>query len=99
LAQLSPQQREGLQRAYEERFAQDFSVWVAEGYTKGKRPQNIIQRILNEACESLGRNNIKFISNFSKFLKSPGYEKYQFKGKESPIRMFQDFSITGDGQK
>ena len=39
--------------AVEERFAWEFSNWYAQGYVKGAKPRNIIERILSKACASL----------------------------------------------
>jgi len=40
--------------AIDERFAWEFSNWFVQGYARGAEPHNVIERILQRACQSLG---------------------------------------------
>jgi len=41
--------------AIDERFAWEFSNWFAQGYIRGSEPRNVIERILQKACMSMGK--------------------------------------------
>lgn len=53
--------------AVEERFAWEFSNWYAQGYIKGSKPQNIIERILNKACATL-QGALNLLSDTNRYL-------------------------------
>lgn len=83
-----------IQRACEERYAWEFGSWVAEGYTKGRKPSNVIEIILNRVCRTLGLE-INLIVNTSEHLKSDGWELVKFKeGENSPQKMFSQMRLN-----
>ena len=78
------------QIACEERFAWEFSTWYAQGYTKGVKPTNIIQLILNRVCASLDMP-LRLIADTSKFLHSNGYKDIQMDNLDkTPLQMFEE---------
>ncbi len=77
------------QIACEERFAWEFSMWYAQGYTKGLQPNNFVQLILDRICGTL-ENALSLVSDTAEFLKSNGYENIQMgENVKSPLRMFE----------
>jgi len=53
--------------AIDERFAWEFSNWYAQGYIKGAKPRNIIERILSKACASL-QGALNLLSDTHRYL-------------------------------
>ena len=60
------------QKACEERYAWEFSMWYAAGYTKGLAPKNGMQALVNKSMRSLGKA-LQLISTISARLQSPNW--------------------------
>ena len=83
------------QRAYEERFAWDFSLWYVEGYTKGKKPSNRMENLLQRICKELAPE-LKLIGSIAQRLQSDGWQAISDKSMQT---MFENMSTRANQQE
>ena len=76
------------QRACEERYAWEFTMWYIEGYTKGKQPTNRMQQMLNRTCGTLGKA-LELIGTVAERLQSDGWQAISNK---SMVSMFENMN-------
>lgn len=85
-----------LQVAMEERFAWEGSLWYAEGFTRGQQPRNIIERILDRVCRSLG-DALGLVWDYSERMEKS--QELVLNGKKinyNPISSFANLSLKNN---